>query len=314
MVYLKIMGNCGNQFFQYAFARVLQEKYGGQLVIDYSEIHNAEGMWESSDNLLKEFNTVPYKYTVDNHDNPKKYWAKIIAKLVKILRLKAYTKRTYRFCLFCAKYLERFGVYYFSAAYYPFKFGKQKDVYVNGYFESPRYFEEIDDIIIRELSPKAPLLEQNRDLFDIICNRESVCISIKRRSVEVAEISSTYYYDINYFYNAVKYIKERVKDPVWIIFSDNIQWCKDNFKIDGEVLYETDGNTVGEKIRLMSACKHFIIHNSTFSWWVQHLSGNKDKIVISPVRWMLRDDQPIDIYEDHFVYMTNDGVVCKDHL
>ena len=83
--------------------------------------------------------------------------------------------------------------------------------------------------------------------------------------------------------------------------------------IDGECYFETEGNPIWEKIRLMSACKHFIIHNSTFSWWAQHLSSNTDKIVLAPVKWTQRDDQPIDIYEDNWLYIMPDGRISGHH-
>jgi hypothetical protein len=127
------------------------------------------------------------------------------------------------------------------------------------------------------------------------------------------EIADIYQYDINYFYRAVEYIKSKVENPVFIIFSDDVEWCKENFHIDAPTYYETSGNPIWEKIRLMSGCKHFIIHNSTFSWWAQHLSQNKDKIVIAPTKWMQRDDQPIDIYEDGWVYLTPDGQFVDEH-
>lgn len=311
-IYLKISGACGNQFFQYAFARMLQEKHGGELVIDYQDVIEASNLWAGSVNLLQDFNTVPYRY-VEKWDNPKKSWIRLINKIRRTFDLKDFDKRTYKFMLFIAKHFERFGLYYFDAAYFPYKYPDSKNILIQGYFEAPKYFAEIDDKIRAELTPKQPLLPQNKELFEAITTKESVCISIKRQDVENPDIPDAYNYDINYFYNAVSYIKERHPDAVWIIFSDNVEWCKENFHIDGEVHYETEGNPIWEKIRLMSSCKHFIIHNSTFSWWVQHLSANKDKMVILPTKWLQRDDQPIDIYEDHFIYMTNNGEVHATH-
>ena len=312
-IYLKIQGNCGNQFFQYAFARTLQEKFGGEMIIDYSEVASDPLQASISDNLLSEFNTVDYEYVTDNSKNPHKILTKLHDKLADLIGLKAYTVPTYKYCLFWARHFERFGVYYFSAAFFPFKYKWNKDFFINGYFESPEYFQSIDDKICDELSPKKDVLPQNKDLFDIIQSRESVCISIKRQDVENSDISAVYAYDINYFYNAINYIRKKISNPVWVIFSDNPKWCKENFIVDGEVYYENEDNPIWEKIRLMSSCKHFIIHNSTFSWWVQHLSRNKDKIVIAPIKWMLRDDQPIDIYEKHFTYMDNSGKIHATH-
>lgn len=311
-IYLKMNGACGNQFFQYAFARMIQEKNGGKLIIDYQYIHNNTTIWSGSDNLLKDFNVVPYKY-VSKPRNLKLIWFYLIKAIKKVFRMKEFEKRTYSYYLWIAKHLERFGIYFFETAYFPYRFYKNSNVIIRGYFESPKYFEEIDEKICNELTPKRPLLEQNKELYKAITEKQSVCISIKRQDVENPDISGVYQYDINYFYRAAEYIRKRIKDPVWIIFSDNVEWCRDNFHLTGEVHYETSDNPIWEKIRLMSACKHFIIHNSTFSWWVQHLSRNKDKIVIAPVKWMLRDDQPIDIYEKSWTFMTNDGEARNYH-
>ena len=74
------------------------------------------------------------------------------------------------------------------------------------------------------------------------------------------------------------------------MFSDDIQWVKDNIKdLDIEMYYEDGNDTLDEKLRLMYSCKHFIISNSTFSWWAQFLSRNNEKIVISPDRWYKQD-------------------------
>ena len=310
-IHLYIRGYCGNQFFQYAFARHIQEKIGGELIVNYSKVIQSQGTQFESDDLLNLFNVVPYKY------ESKAGWGGFIFKSLKFIHilfhLNTFSKRTYRFFLLCARILPVFGIYYFDAAYYPFKIYKRRNIYINGYFESSQYFRDIDDKLKMELTAKAPLLDHNTQLYDAITKNESVCITIKRMDVNNEEIADVYQYDISYFYKAIEYIKSRLDSPVFIVFSDDVQWCKDNIHIDAKVYYETPGNPIWEKIRLMSSCKHFIIHNSTFSWWAQHLSTNTNKIVVAPSKWMMRDDQPIDIYEEGWFYLKPNGEFSDCH-
>lgn len=306
-MHLYIRGNCGNQFFQYAFARYIQEKIGGDLVINYFRVREDKNILEESDNLLKLFNTVPYRY--ETRPGFGGFIFRCLKLIHKIFHLESFQERTYRFYLWCAKVLPRFGIYYFDAAYYPFQISNRKNIYINGYFESPRYFEDIDDKICTELSPKEPGIRSNTDFYNEIINSESVCVTLKRKDTD----NEKYNYSISYFYTAMDYIKDRVENPIFFIFSDDIEWCKNNIHGEYSLRFEKPGNPIWEKVRLMSACKHFVIYNSTFSWWVQHLSAYSDKIVIAPSIWMVRYDQPVDIYEDNWLYLDSEGTVMDCH-
>ena len=57
---------------------------------------------------------------------------------------------------------------------------------------------------------------------------------------------------------------------------------------------------VHTSLAAMALCKHFIIGNTSFGWWAQYMSKNKNKIVIAPSKWM-RIDMPIDIYQDNWM-------------
>ena len=68
-----------------------------------------------------------------------------------------------------------------------------------------------------------------------------------------------------------------------LVFSDDINWCKENLNYDNVLFVENQDNL--EDMWLMSLCDHNIIANSSFSWWGAWLNQNKDKIVIAPKNW-----------------------------
>jgi hypothetical protein len=85
----------------------------------------------------------------------------------------------------------------------------------------------------------------------------------------------------------------------FLIFSDDIEWCKKNFNSDD--FYFVEGNKDIEDLFLMTLCKNHIISNSSFSWWGSWLCENDKKIIIAPNRWFSEESSTI--YKD--VYTSN---------
>jgi hypothetical protein len=89
-----------------------------------------------------------------------------------------------------------------------------------------------------------------------------------------------------YYREAVAYIRQKTADPVFFIFSDDIQWVKDNLPLPGAVYVTGNTGLTGFRdMQLMSCCKHHIIANSTFSWWGAWLNQTPGKIVVAPAKW-----------------------------
>lgn len=90
----------------------------------------------------------------------------------------------------------------------------------------------------------------------------------------------------DYYARALQRIKALIKDPIYMIFSDDIMWVKENMPIDGRKLYISEmGFKDYEELMIMKHCKHHIMANSTFSYWAAYLNRNPDKVVICPKHW-----------------------------
>ena len=90
----------------------------------------------------------------------------------------------------------------------------------------------------------------------------------------------------DYYKKAVKMIKEKVKKPVFYVFSDDTEWCKQNLYLGVELIFPDDGNLGGYHVlEMMKNCKHNILANSSLSWWAGYLNNNPNKIIIAPEKF-----------------------------
>jgi hypothetical protein len=307
MIEININGRLGNQMFQYAFARALQEKKNGEPInLCFKNMKGTDGFVNS----LQYFNVNPFFSYDKIHPS---FVQKLVLILFNLLRkvLKINYQNRWKEQLFELKYqriFNFFGIYWLTQGYYDFPIRNTKSTILIGYFESSKYFEAIKEQIKKEFVPVYPKIEINLGLYEKIESTESVCITIRRGdyvSNEQVKKSSLICTE-HYFYKAIKLIQEKVTNPVFFIFSDDVEFVKNNMNFESEnVFFESGNDPLWEKLRLMYSCKHFIISNSTFSWWAQYLSKNENKIVIAPSRWRNYKCK-LDIYEPNWILINPD--------
>lgn len=295
MIYTRIDGRIGNQLFMYAYAkRLSKELEDNDIVID-----DAEVLRRNYDNSLVDYDLSNVRYVHDHKImNSPKYWKQaLIFLLYKIVRKPL--NRRHRFAL--EKRMQPFfnknGLFLCGMWYIPHSLKKGKDVFLDGYFQSDKFFSDVSKELIREFSLSNNEQVNNYPGIDLIRSRNSVCISIK-----VQHNVGNSKFDVcndGYWEEAINYICEHVENPLFFICSDNVEYVKEHL-IDCtkyDAIFQAHNYPVSVSLAVMGNCKHFVIGNTTFGWWAQYLSEYPDKIVIAPSRW-LNIDMPIDIYQD----------------
>lgn len=164
---------------------------------------------------------------------------------------------------------------------------KDRNIYYTETYSSEKYFENAKELIQQKFIFSEITEEKNLELINKIKNRESVSIHVRRGDYIGNNVVGNMV-KLDYYNEAIKYIENKVKNPIYIIFSNDIEWCKENLNlINKEVVY-VEWNKKEKSFRdmqLMSLCKHNICTNSGFSWWGAWLNKNLEKIVIIPEKW-----------------------------
>ena len=130
--------------------------------------------------------------------------------------------------------------------------------------------------------------DQNIQLAEKMKNENSVAIHIRKGADYLKRNIWDGTCSVEYYNQAINYLKEHVSNPVFYLFTDNPKWVEENLKdIDYKLV---DWNPVSGKqsyrdMQLMSYAKHNIIANSTYSWWGAWLNNNPQKIVVAPKIW-----------------------------
>jgi hypothetical protein len=277
MVVSKIFGGLGNQLFCYAAARSLAIKTGSNLYLDlYSGFRKD---FYKRTPAIQLFNV---QYAPASRMARFQYpgGVKVSGALRTLSRHSRAIHRHYYFEHDYSRYDE--GLLKLSAK--PF-------VYLDGYWQCERYFFDIADVIQREFTFVGEHDAENREWAARIGEVNAVALHARRlhgvpnqKSAQPkAGIRSL---SLEYYLNAMHEISQEVNNAHFFCFSDYPEWFKENLRTDYAVTFvshnQYGADRTHEDFWLMSQCKHFIISNSTFSWWAAWLSTNSSKTVMSP--------------------------------
>lgn len=185
--------------------------------------------------------------------------------------------------------LKNKGIYFVRDIYcWPPLVDSCKNKHVFGFFQSAACFENIKDELREAFTVVTPPSSENAALIQEISSCNAVCLHVRRG--DYADYAQLQVCNYDYYRTAVQQACEVLDSPVFYVFStghDDVEWVKQNYHFDAQVRYIDLDNPDYEEIRLMMNCKHFIISNSTFSWWAAALSNNvADKKVWMPSRWL----------------------------
>jgi len=271
MIIQKIIWWLWNQMFQYAFIKALSLRNKVDFKLDIS--------W---------FNTYFRPYELEIFDIEKKYATKNdVPFYEKIFNCNKYSWKSFVLCNYTRLFLASLNKKHFFEKDFKNYFLNIEDWYIEWYFQSEKYFKDYEQEIRKDFNFIIKPSEKNIDTIKIIKNSNSVSLHIRRWDYLLNKNSYIWFLWLEYYKKSIKIIKGKIENPTFFVFSDDINWVKENLKISNKVYYIdwNKWNKSYEDMRLMSLCKHNIIANSSFSWWGAWLNSNKEKIVIAPKKW-----------------------------
>ncbi|MBK5720418.1 alpha-1,2-fucosyltransferase [Dysgonomonas sp. Marseille-P4677] len=274
MVSILLSGGLGNQMFQYAAAKALAKRLDSSLNIDLY-------------NLTKKTKATVRSYELDIFDINAPIKSTIKGKL--FIKMRPFIQKHRSFFQHLGLLTDTYAL-----QYEPIIETIKGNVTMSGYFQSERYFQDIKSDIFKDFTFKNPLGERNLEVAEQIAQSESIAIHIRRGDYITDKGASLNFVTCGkeYYQKAIAYIARKIQNPIFYVFSEDMDWVRKNLNFESYQVLFIDWNRDKESyldMQLMSRCKHNIIANSSFSWWAAWLNRNSQKIVIAPEKWFQED-------------------------
>ena len=277
MIIVEVGRGLGNSMYVYSAGRALAEHYKTDFKIDTSFLDawpkNGDKFGGSWDVVIEKFNISANKATKEEVRN-----------FIFRTGFRPLDRILYKFRLF-----EKNVVRYPTNGSIEEFFKIPNNTYLMGYFGEEKFFKKIKKIIQKEFTLKEEFKQNINRLLEEISSNNSVSIHVRRG--DVLKLKNCHVLGVDYYKKAIEIIKKKIKNPVFYVFSDEIDWCKDNFKDLGVKLNFVQDYKDYEDIELMKSCKNNILANSSFSWWGGYLNTNPKKIVIAPEKFTMFKDK-----------------------
>jgi hypothetical protein len=280
MIIVRLCGGLGNQLFQYAAGRRLSLERQAELVLDLSWYK-----YTPKSNTLRQYELINYPIQ-----------ARAAGRNEEIL-CRLYSSRILKYISIPSWPWSRYHEtgFEFNPAFADIK----DNTYIDGYWQSYKYFEDVAEIIRKELIPLPIPSALDQSIANQIFATESVSVHVRRGDYVTQKAAANTHgvCQLEYYYAALDTIKQIVPNPHFYVFSDDPDWCKSNLTFPGSAVFvdHNSDTTAFQDMQLMSRCRHHIIANSSFSWWGAWLNPRKDKRVIAPKRWFMDDRSTVSL-------------------
>lgn len=289
MIIVKLWGGLCNQLFQYAFGYALAEIAHDDLVFDIEFYHNQPGHVSKRKVISSEELALSNVKFIDRPKLVKPFENKYISHLIRYNTGCNIKLPGIRFIM------EKRHHYYKNIPY-----EKGTNNFYDGYWQTARYFEEYEEEIRREFTPCEEVKNAVEQWRNSIQSSETVAIHIRRgdylSKANLKNTNQSVFSSIDFYMKAIMMMTEKLSNPVFCFFSDDLEWCKTTFgdKVKNSVFVEHCGGYLALKdLFSIAACDHGIMSPSTFSWWGNWLrKDNTNSIVIAPHS---------DTYYEHFL-------------
>ena len=281
MIIVKLMGGLGNQLFQYAFGSSLAQKLNQEIVYDISWFIHERTRSLKLDSLGL---ALKYKTSGNIYVIFKKLaiYCSARSKLIRSFKPLQLLETVYELKT------SFFNTIVKESDFDIEKLNYNKNYYLDGYWQNLEYFEDIRNLILSSIRFPEFQNAQDLNLKTQICNSESVAIHIRRGDyVSDPWANQTLgTCSIDYYQKAAEHIMSKHTNAKFFLFSDDPDFVKINFRfLPDAILVSNNRRSEIDELNLMHLCKHFIIANSSFSWWGAWLNQNQEKNVIAPKQW-----------------------------
>ncbi|OAI42555.1 hypothetical protein AYO41_04060 [Verrucomicrobia bacterium SCGC AG-212-E04] len=285
MIVTRLLGGLGNQMFQYAAGLSLAEARRTVLKLDVSWYRNHEEFEAHNRYALDCLNVSAQFATREEVDRLKGFavtrterWSAVLASRLRLRRL--------------AESLTSRGTSSGQSSPTSFDagFGDLPDnSYLEGMWQSPRYFESIAGLLRLHFSFRYPPPPAVAEMAAQINAGPSAALHLRRGDYEknVTFKRAIGIVDLAYYHEAVRLILRRAPRTTFFIFSDELDVIRRVFTPAAPHVFVdvTEPWHAWDNLRLMSRCDHIAIANSSFSWWAAWLNPSPDKLVIAPDPW-----------------------------
>ena len=270
MITVFFQGGLGNQMFQYAAGRAVADKLGTGLRFDTSWYHYP---------VKRKFLMKTFGVTGDVVKSPVSFISNLVLKkpLFDLLGTVPVYRET-------------------SYVFDPDIFNVTDSTALIGSFQSEKYFRSIADKIRKEYSFfHLPVDSRFEEWHRKITGTNSVAVHVRRG--DYLKYPKFNVCTEQYYRRAIEYVKSKSASASFYFFSDDLDWCRETFQ-GKEFSFCDSGASVGNPIqdlRLMSACHHHVLTNSSFSWWGAWLGYSGDQVVVAPETWFACEQNTDDI-------------------